>query len=173
MKYFAIAVLTTLSLALTTVASAQHFRRSVEATVESVDVPTRTLDLKRPEGFYIRLHVPTTVTNWESMKPGDSVKVTYNENVITKVAKPGEKVYDRELTVPTTSQEDVHGNPDIERIVTATIVEIDPKYGNVTFTGPHGVRWAARVENPSLSKKLKPGDKVDLTYRQATVVSFQ
>jgi hypothetical protein len=173
MKYFTTAVLLTLSLALPTVSSAQHYRRTVEAVVETVDVPTRTIDFKRPEGFYIRLHVPTTITNWESIKPGDSRTVTYNENVITKVEKAGAEERDRELLVATTKAEDVHGNPDIERIVTGTIVEVDPKFGNVTFTGPHGRRWAARVENPDLSKKLKPGDKVDLTYTQATLVELK
>jgi len=178
MKYFAIAAATTILLAVgAALSSAQenrpHYRRSTQATVDAIDVPTRILELKRAEGYLIRMHVPDGTKNWESLKPGDTVKVTYNENVVTKVDKAGSVEHDREEVLPAKSAVDSHGSPDVQRIVTATIDEVDPKYGNITFTGPHGRRWMARVENPGLSKKLKAGDKVDLTYTQATLVSVE
>jgi hypothetical protein len=174
MKRFTIAALTTISLALPTVASAQHYRRTVQATVDTVDVQSRILELKRPEGFFVRLHVPETFTKLDSIKVGDTVSCTYNENVIRKIDPAGPQVASREPVTPPKTAEEAHGSPDLMRKVTATVTAVDAKLGTLSFKDvPNDRLYAARTEKPDMLKKVKVGDKVDLTYTQATLVELK
>jgi hypothetical protein len=175
MRYFAIAAATTLSLALgATVSNAQHYRRTVQATVDTVDVQSRILELKRPEGFFIRLHVPESFTNLATIKVGDTVNCTYYENVIRKIDKAGGEVAKREPVTPPKTAAEAHENPDLIRKVTATVTAIDTKLGNLSFTDVATDRlYSARTETPDMLKKVKVGDKVDLTYTQATLFELK
>ncbi len=178
MRTFVTPAAMVLSLALgATVASAQdsrpHYRRSVQATVDLVDQQSRIVELKRPEGFFVRLHVPETFTNWDALKVGNTVNATYYENVILKIEKSGAAAHAREpLTPPKTSAE-AHGSPDLVRIVTATITAVDTKLGNVSFSEENGRLYTARTEKPDMANKVKVGDKVDLTYTQATLFELK
>jgi hypothetical protein len=175
MRYFAIAAATTISLALgATVSNAQHYRRTVQATVDTVDVQSRILELKRPEGFFIRLHVPESFTKLASIKVGDSVNCTYYENVIRKIEKAGAQVSSREPVTPPKTAAEAHASPDLVRKVTATITAVDTKLGNLSFTDAANDRlYSARAETPDMLKKVKIGDKVDLTYTQATLFELK
>jgi hypothetical protein len=148
--------------------SRPHYRRSAQAIVDTVDPQGRIVELKRPEGFYIRLHVPETFTNFDTFKPGQTVNVTYFENVITKIEKAGAEVHNREPAVAPANPSDVNNSKDLLRMVTATITAIDPKWGNITYTEKDRP-YTARVETKDVSKGVKPGDKVTLTYVQATL----
>jgi hypothetical protein len=128
--------------------------------------------LKRPEGYFVRLHVPPDAKGFESLKPGDSVKATYYENVILTLEKAGAVAHTREPVGPVATGADEHKNPDLRRIVTVTVTGIDDKFGNIAFT-ENGQPYLARVEDKGLLKKAKAGDKVDITYTQATLVSLQ
>jgi hypothetical protein len=57
--------------------------------------------------------------------------------------------------------------------VTATITAVDAKLGNVSFSEENGRLYTARTEKPDLTKKVKVGDKVDLTYTQATLFELK
>ncbi len=151
-----------------------HYRRTVDATVDLVDQQSRIVELKRPEGFYVRLHVPETFTNWDALKVGSTVKATYYENVILKSEKSGATAVNREPVTPPKTSTEAHGSPDLVRKVTATITEVDTKLGNVSFKDVATDRlYSARTEKPDMAKKFKVGDKVDLTYTQATLFELK
>jgi len=150
-----------------------RYRRSTTAVVDSIDVPTRIVEIKRTEGYFVRLHVPETFAGMESLAVGQTARFTYNENVILKMTKSGETDHNREpVTAPKTTA-DAHGSPDVVRKVTGTITAIDPKFGNVSFTEDNGRLYMARVEKPDVSKNFKVGDKVDMTFTQAILVELK
>jgi hypothetical protein len=153
--------------------SRPHYRRSVQATVDLVDQQSRIVELKRPEGFFVRLHVPETFTNWDALKVGNTVNVTYYENVILKIARPGPATHNREPVAPPKTPADAHANPDLVRVVTATITAVDTKLGNVSFTDEGGRMYTARTEKADMVKKVKVGEKADLTYTQATLFELK
>jgi len=154
--------------------SRPHYRRSVQATVDLVDQQARIVELKRPEGFYVRLHVPETFTNWDALKVGNAVNVTDYENVILKLDKAGTQAVNREPVAPPKTAAEAHGSPDLIRKVTATITAVDLKLGNVSFKDVATDRlYTARTEKPDMVKKVKVGDKVDLTYTQATLFELK
>jgi hypothetical protein len=177
MKSFVIPATLAIFVALVLPATAQdsrpHFRRSVEATVDAVDTPTRILELKRPEGYYVRLHVPESFTTLDSLKVGQTVTATYNETVILKLQKTGAQAHSREPVTPPKTAAEAHSSPDLQRVVTATISAVDTKLGNISFTEDNGRIYSARTEKPDLAKKVKVGDKMDIVYTQATLVDLK
>ena len=57
--------------------------------------------------------------------------------------------------------------------ITATITALDPSVPSVTFTGPNGWKYSTRVEDTAALAKVKVGDKVDLTWTEATILSLE
>ena len=150
-----------------------RYRRSTTAVVDLVDVPTRIVEIKRQEGYFVRLHVPETFAGLESITVGQTGRFTYNENVTLKMVKSGETDHNREPVAPPKTASDAHGSPDLIRKVTGTITAIDPKFGNVSFTEDNGRLYMARVEKPDVSKNFQVGDKVDMTFTQATLIELR
>lgn len=151
-----------------------HYRRSVQATVDLLDEQSRTVDLKRPEGFYLRLHLPDSFTNFDALKVGNTVNVTYYESVIVKIEKASAQAVNRQLLTPGKTAAEVNSSPDLIRKVTATISAVDTKLGNVSFKDIANDRlYSARTEKPDMAKKVKVGDKVDLTYTQAILYELK
>jgi hypothetical protein len=59
-----------------------------------------------------------------------------------------------------------------QRTITATITAIDMNAPSVTFTGPQNWKYTTRVENKNLLGQVKVGDKVDLTWTEAMLLSL-
>jgi Cu/Ag efflux protein CusF len=56
--------------------------------------------------------------------------------------------------------------------VTATITAIDSKAPSITFTGPNGWKYSSKVEDTKALAKVKVGDKVDIIWTEALLVSL-
>ena len=61
----------------------------------------------------------------------------------------------------------------VGQTITATISAIDPQLPRVSFTGPRGWNYTTRVEDKALLSKFKVGDKVDITWTEAMLVSVE
>ena len=59
-----------------------------------------------------------------------------------------------------------------QRTITATIAAIDPAVPSVTFTGPNNWKYTARVHDKDALAKVKVGDKFDITWTEAVLLSI-
>ena len=59
-----------------------------------------------------------------------------------------------------------------QRTITAKITAIDQAVPSIAFTGPNGWNYSTRVEDKNALAKVKVGDRVDITWTAAAVVSF-
>jgi hypothetical protein len=57
--------------------------------------------------------------------------------------------------------------------MTATITAVDKNASSVTFTGPNGWKYDRRDVDPAVPDKIKPGDKVDITWNTDVTVAVQ
>ena len=57
--------------------------------------------------------------------------------------------------------------------VAAHAREIDMNAPSVTFTGPGGFKYSSKVRDKNALAKVKVGDKVDITWTEATTVSIE
>ena len=59
-----------------------------------------------------------------------------------------------------------------QRTITATITAIDNSLPSITFSGPNGWKYSTRVEDKAALAKVKVGDKVDITWTEAMILSL-
>jgi len=147
---------------------------TVTATVEAVDASTRTVTLKGPKGNYVDIVAPDSVTKFSEIKVGDTITARYYDNIVLRVKHPGEKSVDSDTAGVTRSNATKPGaTAATQRTITATITEIDSTTPSITFTGPNNWKYSSRVEDRKALASVKVGDKVDITWTTALLVSFQ
>ena len=139
---------------------------TITATVEAIEPATRTLTLKGPEGNYVSLTVPKDVTRFDAVKVGDTLTAKYYESLVLRLKPEGEKDTDKAANVKPGA------TAATQRTITATITAIDPKVPSITFTGPNNWKYSSRVEDTKALSKVKVGDRVDITWTEALLVSF-
>jgi hypothetical protein len=74
----------------------------------------------------------------------------------------------------TTPSGQVHpgGTAAKQRTITATITAIDTGVPSITFTGPNGWKYSSKVQDRKSLENVKVGDKVDITWTEALLVSL-
>jgi hypothetical protein len=116
---------------------------------------------------------PPEMKRFSELRVGQTVTVRYFENVVFRLKAPGEKDVD---TATTGATRGTGVNPGAtvaeQRAITATITELDRKVSSITFKGPNGWTYSSRVEDKKLLEKVKVGDRVDITWTTAALVSI-
>jgi hypothetical protein len=120
------------------------------------------------------LKVPANVKQFDSLKVGDTLKIRYYENIVLRLKEPGEPDVDTtsKSTTPAAGGAPA-GTMAGQRTITATITAIDPTVPSITFTGPKKWSYSSRVEDKAALAKVKVGDRVDITWTAATLLSFE
>jgi Cu/Ag efflux protein CusF len=89
------------------------------------------------------------------------------------VKEPGEADVAMKATATTGSQQALPGGTKAKQVtITATITAIDPTTPSITFTGPNGWKYSSTVQDTEALAKVKVGDKVDIIWTEATLVSL-
>jgi len=146
---------------------------TITASVEAIDHGNRTVTLKGPKGNYVTIDVPASVTRFDSIKVGDKLTATYYENIVLNVLKPGDKPRDTAQAAVTRSDSTKPGaTASKQRTITAEITAIDMKVPSISFKGPNGWAYSSKVEDKNALSKVKVGDKVDITWTEALLVSM-
>ena len=145
---------------------------STTATIEGIEAGTRQLYVKRADGTNDVVYVPQEIKRFDSLKVGQKITVRYYENVVLRMATPGAAPIDSSSRSVTPAV-GTAGTAARQQTVTATISAIDPKLPSVSFTGPRGWNYTTRVEDKALLAKFKVGDKVDITWTEAVLVSVE
>jgi len=65
------------------------------------------------------------------------------------------------------------GTAATQRTITATITAIDPSAPSITFKGPNDWTYSSRVQDRDVLKKVKVGDRVDITWTEALLISVE
>ena len=148
--------------------------RTQMATVEVIDASTREITLKKPDGTYVTIVAGPEITRFAEVKVGDRVNARYYENVVVRVKQPGEPEVDNKVKATTGSGQAMPGGTNArQRTITATITAIDPALPSITFTGPNGWKYTSPVQDTEALAKVKVGDKVDIVWTAAMLVSLE
>ena len=147
---------------------------SATATVQSINRQTRMVTLRRSDGELIRFNVGDDVKNLPQVRKGDLVNVTYYESVALHLRKPG-----RGHMGVTVDEDAARAQPGElpagavgrEMKVTSKVVQVNRRNRSVTLELPGGQHITFAVEDPSQLRRLKVGDLVQATYREAIAVA--
>jgi hypothetical protein len=168
-----------LTLALVAVCKAQSksFTRdatTMTATVEAIDSVHRTMTVKGPQGNYVELVASPDFKRFSEVKVGDKINVRYYDTVVVRMKAPGEKDVDSATEAATPGKGlKPSGTVAKQRTITATITELDPKVPSITFTGPNNWKYSSRIQDKSVLKTYKVGDKLDITWTEAVILSLE
>src|SRR5580765_2503 len=149
-------------------------QKTVTATVEAIERSTRSVTLKETNGDYTEVSVPADVKRFDTLKVGDKVTAKYYENIVLRLKKPGEKSTDTDTAALTPGTGAKAGaTAASQRTITATITAIDPKVPSISFSGPNGWKYSSRVEDKAALAKVKVGDRLDITWTMAVLISVE
>jgi len=149
---------------------------TVTATVQALDLETRVVTLKGPQGNVFDVKVGARAKNLNQVKVGDEVVITYYESVAYRLLKPGE------APVPTTQTDVVEtakqgakpaGVAGSQTTLTATIEALDLKAQTATLKGPDGKSVTVKAQDPKNLEAVKVGDEVVITYTEALAISVE
>jgi uncharacterized OB-fold protein len=149
--------------------------RTETATVEAIEASTRTITLKKSDGTFVTTWAGPEIKRFEEVKIGDKVNARYYETVVVRLKQPGEPDADTKTKGPTSSSDLLlpGGTTARQRTITATIAAIDMKVPSISFTGPNGWKYTSKVQDKEALAKVKVGDKVDIVWTEAVLVSVE
>jgi hypothetical protein len=152
--------------------------KTATATVTNIDKEKRTVTLKSEQGKFITVDVPEDVQAFDQVKKGDKLKVSYQESVAMEIyeagqAKPGTGEKETSARTAGTSP---GRTMERERTISAEVISVDPKKNMLKVKGPQGKAREIAVQDPDVRERLKtmkPGQVVELRYKEAMAVSLE
>ena len=148
--------------------------RTETGTVEAIDASTRAVTFKKPDGTFVTVVAGPEIKRFAEVKVGDKVTARYYENVVIRVKQPGESEMLSSIKGTTGSEQVLPGGTKAKQVtITATITAIDPTTPSITFTGPSGFKYTSKVQDTEALAKVKVGDKVDIVWTEAMLLSLE
>jgi len=148
--------------------------RTETGTIEAVEAQSRTVAIKKADGTYVSVVAGPDISRFSELKVGQKINVKYYENVVVMVKQPGAPDTDTGARATTGSAQALPGGTKArQRTITATITAIDPNMPSITFTGPNGWKYTSKVQDKAALAKVKVGDKVDIVWTEAMLVSLE
>ena len=149
--------------------------KTVTATVESIDLATRAVTLKGPDGKLMGFKAGEEVKNLPQVKAGDQVVLTFYESIAAQIVKPGTgPASAAQQAVATAKPGEKPAGAAIQQVtVIATVEAIDKNKQYVTLKGTEGKSVEVKVRDPQNLEGVKVGDEVAITYTEALAISVE
>jgi len=147
--------------------------KTLTVSVEAIDHANRTVTAKKPDGTYEMFYMPTSIRRFDTLKVGDKITAKYYENMVLQLKAPGDKAVDTGSAGVVRSETGKAGTVSHQRTITATITAIDPNLPSITFDGPQNWKYTTRVKDKAALAKVKVGDRVDITWTEALILSLE
>jgi len=147
---------------------------TVSATVESIDLSTRTVVLKGADGTTESVVVPESIANLDKLKVADTVTTTYAVAIAVQIMKPGEEPAPAAVSAAKQGNGQIVSANQVSALLKVNAVDLAKN--TVTLTGPKGNTETVEVKRPELQEKLKtlkPGDEVQITYTEAIAIKVE
>jgi PBP1b-binding outer membrane lipoprotein LpoB len=154
-------------------------KMELTATVEAIDHQTRMVSLRSPEGRKATVYASPEVHNFDQIKVGDVVAVSFYAAIGAEVTTPDKAtqgVQHDSATIRAAKGE--RPGAAVAQTVTTTVEidSVDTSMNTVTFRRDDGLVRVLPIEDPKAQafiKELKRGDLVQVTYMEAVAVSVR
>jgi len=145
------------------------------ATIEAIDHTSRHITLKTKEGKTETMVAGPEVKRFNELKVGDTLTFRYYESTAFSIRKAGEKAPAAVPEAAVTRGTGARPSGTLSTQTTATVVvkAIDPKAPSVTVLTDEGRTVSLKVADKKNIEGLKVGDKVDITYTEALMISVK
>lgn len=148
----------------------------VSAKIEAIDRTNRLVTLTDADGVSETIYAGPEVKRFDELKVGDTVTFRYFESIAYEIRKPGQPSGLPKNTDPAvTRSEGPKPGATIAKQETATVTvkAIDAKVPSITVVSEDGRVLDFKVENKKNLDGVKAGDKVEITYTQALMITVK
>ena len=145
------------------------------ATITAIDAPNRRITLKTPQGRVSDMTVGPEARNFDQLRVGDKVTVTYQEALTVSLKKGKGELSMKEREIAERAQPGAKPGGTMGREVTvvAEVVSVNKDAQIVTVKGPRGRVMDLHVEDPAQMQDVKRGDRVQAVYTEAVAISVE
>jgi Cu/Ag efflux protein CusF len=167
---------------LLTVAAAQAVTQTpvestLKATIEKIDHTNREITLKFEDDTTETLVAGPKVTRFDQLKVGDKVKFRYYESIAFQLRKegspaPGPAPKNEPVATPGTGALP-GGTVARQKRETVTVMKVDTTHGSITVKEENGNIVSKRVKDAKNLAGIAPGDRIEMTYTEALLVSVE
>jgi Cu/Ag efflux protein CusF len=152
----------------------QSATQELTATIEAIDHDTRAVTLKDKDGVIQTFVAGPQVKRFGELKVGDTITLRYSESLVYKIRKPGEAATPATDSAVVPSMGPRPGGTRMQQqTATVTIKAIDAAAPSVTVLTDDGRTASFRVEDKKALGQVKVGDKVEVTFTQALMISVR
>ncbi len=156
-------------------AAATRYQKET-ATVQAVDLATRTLTLRGADGKTETLQVPPEVKRLAEIGVGDVIEVEVEQDLVLQYQPPGSEFVAPKAVVAggRAAADAAPGGAAVAGLQsTVTVTAIDLESRIVQFQDPEGTPYKVKAGPKLQIEKLKVGDRLLATYAAAVAVTVQ
>lgn len=146
------------------------------ATIQAIDKGTRLITLRDPSGMTETIYAGPEVKRFDELKVGDTISAKYYESMAYQIRKPGQAAApnaDGEPAVTRGTGAKPSATIAKQDKATVTIKAIDPAVPMITAATDDGRTFNYRVADKKNLKGLAVGDRVEITYTMALLLSVK
>jgi Cu/Ag efflux protein CusF len=143
------------------------------ATVTKIDQATRSITLRMQSGAEETFVAGPEVKRFNELKAGDTIKATYYESLVFQLRKPGAPPAQGATIGGGRLKETPGGALGAQVTVTVTVKAVDIAAGSITVVTTDGREVTRKVADKNNLQGVKAGDRIDITYSEAVVVSAE
>ena len=149
---------------------------TMTVTIQSIDVPGRTLTVRGQGGRSQTVKLGPEVTRLKEFSVGDTIRVDYEQGLALEFQPPGSPTVLPEsgTTAGRTGRDQLPGSTASSGIqATVTITAIDTEKRLVSFQGEGGKVYQVKASPMIRLEKLKVGDRLLVTYVETVAIRLQ
>ena len=148
---------------------------SATVTIQAIDKANRLVTLRDEKGAEDTMQVGPAMKRFDELKVGDKVKVTYTESLVLQVRKPGDAVKTGGADAKMTKSAGAAPGAtlSVQQTTTVEVLAIDQTLPSITVKTADGRTVTRKVEVRKNLEGVKVGDKIDITYTQAAILSVE
>ena len=147
----------------------------INATVTAIDTAKRKVSLVTRKGEKLAVTAGPEVDNFDKIRIGDQLSITYTEQVIVRMAKPGEKTEDGGEAMfdiaPRNAKPGIMTSETYQ--ITATVSAIDIKERTATLTFSDGSSKKFDVRSDVDLNKRKVGEMVVIRTSETFAIKME
>jgi Cu/Ag efflux protein CusF len=144
------------------------------ATIKAIDPATRSVTLRTENGDEDSYTVSPAVTRFDQLKVGDILKVTYSESLVFQVKKPGAPSTTSGVSVGGGRMKDAPGGAiGKQETTTVTVKAVDMNVPSITVVTADGRTVTRKIADKKNLEGVNAGDRIEITYTQALVMSAE
>lgn len=141
-------------------------------TITAIDQKTRSVTLRSPNGDEDTYTVGPAVQRFNQLKVGDKINATYQEAVVFEVRKPGAASIPGGTTAAGERYKNqVGGAIGAAHTTTVTVKAVDMTKPSLTVVTADGHAMTRTIQDKKNLEGVKPGDKIDITYSEALIMT--